>query len=996
MPTPTFTPGDTKEDDTLNPGQQYYDRRFNDLAKREESGTFDDIAKNYNTSTADSATEDRNIAAARQRETENTGWNTRVSGSGKGSGKLGGRFNIKNLKKSGPIATILAIIGVGGFGATVLFSPAMLLVNMKETLADKFNSQLAVLDARSNKIIAKKIGKTVTSGVCSPVTIRCKYKTMSRRQLAKLDKAGIKVVDADGNQLAKRGRGAAIELDGKRYDASELQRELRNNPRMRSAFNRAYNPKVTAFSDKIASKVNSKLKISKKNAFEGAATKEDLNKKIRGAVSGETFSLEKDLGITKNGDNYVDKDGNTLTEEEVTKRRAGIEALDKEALAQKELAGTGKKMTKSAVKGAVTITALGANGVDTLCTGYRTIRGIGFAAKYIGMLQLSRYAFTFMNTADAIKAGDATPEQVEYLSTILTSTNSKGKSASDSYGYHYAAYGDVSGKPSDTPKTDEEARLADEVLRYTNGQLVSKNAMASIIGGIDGAGSTDGADSVCSFVKSGWGQTLLFGIAIVGAGVAIASGGFSLGWGAGAQVGASTSLAVALGLVTPKLIDMAAGTLVTGDENGNEAGNAITSGAGAYDSQMAQGRGLAVLTKADAVAYQEMNNQTLAVYSAADRLTASPFDTSNPHTFVGAIAKNLMPYITNTSPSSIVASVLGSLSHAVASLQTNTKAQSTIEEFSQCDDPDYAKKDIAADPFCNVKYGISPNALNKDPETVLEELVAGGHVDEETGQPKSEAFQNFIETCVDRTNSIGGYSDDQDSDSAKGYHCIQGQGEDEALNTNFRLYLIDKSIIDEMEDEPEATPESTNDTSAGDTGTLTAGGMSEAEGRALMNTYIRERSQYLSAATVSQYPNECVTFVKYFLSRYVDKGFSSGALGNGRYVVSNLLKATYNRGKTFGDGGHTPKLYAVASYPPGVGSASNGPYGHTAIVIHVYDDGATLVAEAGSGFGSGGGTPRYTSITKISAAESRKATYAYTDGILHGLEGAGGDTGGSS
>jgi hypothetical protein len=38
----------TDDNDTrLDPGQADYDKKFNDLQKREEAGTFDDIAKNY-------------------------------------------------------------------------------------------------------------------------------------------------------------------------------------------------------------------------------------------------------------------------------------------------------------------------------------------------------------------------------------------------------------------------------------------------------------------------------------------------------------------------------------------------------------------------------------------------------------------------------------------------------------------------------------------------------------------------------------------------------------------------------------------------------------------------------------------------------------------------------------------------------------------------------------------------------------------------------------
>ena len=823
MPTPLFTPGDEKQDERLNPGQQDADRRFGDLSNAEKQGTIDnDSSGGSFGSNGDTSQEDADLKKLQDKESSgsaNSGWANNVNNSG---GKTKQKFTIKNFaKKKGPLAAILAALGIGGFGMTVLFGPAMLLVNMKETMANKFNDQLSSLDIRSNRVMAKKIGQSVTSGSCSTVTIRCKFQTMSKRQIAKLETAGIKALDADGNQLTSRGRAASLEIDGRQYNAQELQRELRSNPTLRSAFNRAYNPKVAAFSDAISSKTNTRLKISKRNNLDSAASKEELNKKMRNGVLADNFSIENDPSITTekdvNGNDVKDADGNNkyinkatgtpLSEEDIAARQSQLAQFDAETKARASLGKTGETMTKSTIKSAALVTGLGAGAVDSTCTGYRMIRTVGFAAKYIGMLQLARYAYTFMNTADAIKAGDATPEQVEYLGNIVTSTNSQGKSATDSYGYGYAAYGDVGGKPTLDTNTLEEAQLADETLRYTNGQLVSNGAMAKIISFVSNGGTTTAAaDDACKFVKSGWGQTILIGTAVAGAAVAIFSGGVSLGWGTGVQIAASTTLAIAIASLTPKLSDMASGTLVTGDENGNEAGNAITSGMGAYNAQSSQSRGLAVLTKEDAVAYQNLTNETVALYDAVDRLEADPLDVNNQNSFVGSFVSKLLPHVVKNNTVSISGSVLGSFSAATNSLaSTFTTKAATADEFNQCDDPEYAEVGLAADPFCNLKYGMSAAALDTDPETVLDYMINNGHIDENTGDAKSDAYKKYITTCVDRTNSIGGYSEgEENAPDPKGYECIQGYGENAARNDMFRLYIIDKSIVDEMDGEDEA------------------------------------------------------------------------------------------------------------------------------------------------------------------------------------------------
>lgn len=808
MPT-TFIPGDEKQDEKLNPGQQHADRQFSKIAKAEENGTFNDIVNNYD-KTADPSDEDASIRKLREQESrgERASWKNNVENK---SDNVKKKLTIKGFsKKKGALAAILSMLGIGGFGMAVMFSPSWILIQMKETYSEKFNDQLSTMTVRSNRALAKKIGKTVTGGVCSPVTIRCKYQTMSKRQIAKLQKAGIEVMDENNNPLTSRGRAHHLTIDGKEYDASALQKELRTNARMRSAFNRAYNPKVAAFTDAISQKTNLRLKISKKNNLKDATKKEDLNKTLRSSISAEDFAIQNDPGIItekdKNGnDVYKDKDsGRVLTSEEIATRQADFEKFDTETLRKKSLTETNKIITKSSIKGALTVTALGAGAVDSACTGYTLIRTVGFAAKYIGMLQLARYAHTFMNTADAIKAGDATPEQVEYLGNILTSTNSVGKSATDSYGYKYAVYGDVLGKPSSDTETIEQGKLADETLRYTNGQLVSTNVLTSIINAVSAGGTTKSADEVCKFVKSGWGQGLLVGAAAAGAVAAFISGGLSLGWGTAAQVGVSVTIGIAIGIVTPKLIDMASSTFVTGDENGNEAGNAITSGMGAYNAQSSQSRGLAVLTKEDAIAYQNLTSETVALYNEVEKNETNPFDASNKNTFVGSFVSKTLPYIQKGSSTSIVGSLFGPLNAASRSINSILSAKAAgDDEFNQCSDPEYEERNLAADPFCNLKYGLSVAALDIDPEVVLDYMISGQHIDEISGEPTSDEFKGYIKNCVDRTNSIGGFSEDN-LDTGEG--CIQG-GEDNERNTYFRLYLVDSSIINEMDEE---TKNSTN------------------------------------------------------------------------------------------------------------------------------------------------------------------------------------------
>ena len=118
MALPTL-PGEEKREDTLNPGQQDYDRRFNDIAKAEEQGTFNDIANNYN-QTADSSQEDGNINRLKERESEgdssaNGGWKYNAGNNAAKPEKFKRLKQVfKISRKRGGIVGILALLGVGG------------------------------------------------------------------------------------------------------------------------------------------------------------------------------------------------------------------------------------------------------------------------------------------------------------------------------------------------------------------------------------------------------------------------------------------------------------------------------------------------------------------------------------------------------------------------------------------------------------------------------------------------------------------------------------------------------------------------------------------------------------------------------------------------------------------------------------------------------------------------------------------------------------------
>jgi hypothetical protein len=162
-----------------------------------------------------------------------------------------------------------------------------------------------------------------------------------------------------------------------------------------------------------------------------------------------------------------------------------------------------------------------------------------------------------------------------------------------------------------------------------------------------------------------------------------------------------------------------------------------------------------------------------------------------------------------------------------------------------------------------------------------------------------------------------------------------------------------------------------------DCGSLVSGGMTLDKAVAFMKEYRGLRPQTwtlgtwgteysIFAATCSGGPlANCVAFSEYFVNRYTDKQYVHTSNGDG--VVKDLLAMGFKAG------GHTPKVYSVFS----------ATYGHTGVVLGIdKTNNKIIIGEASCGY----------SMDEIHAKEydlkaftSNTYTYAYTDGLLKGV-----------
>lgn len=768
--------------------------------------------------------------------------NSRTSGSyeredGRGIEKLRA-FNFKNImKKKGPLGVIVAL-GVGlPTILTIFLSPALLLQQFTETLTGKFNDQLAALDVRSTMLLKKKYNSTITKNTCGvTITIRCKYQSIRENSgLAKrLRNAGIEI-KGDNSIIPGRIKPTAFVFDGKEIEAKNLLREARTNPALRSALRRGYDPLFAAFSDKISTKVRTSLGLKKSSNVKSSSDPDKMDEDLKKTASGtdnipadgkKLTPVDEDGNPVDDADahHYEDSEGNSYDKDEGRRVNTMIdEGFDRDKLASK----VSKTAIKSSVKSALLVTSLGAGAADSLCSAWIMIRVAGFAAKVYQQRQLIRYSYEFVKAGHKQRYGALTAEEMTYFGNKLTQVNSEGKAALDSDGYRFAAYGDLFSpgtfdtdaikSEDDKVKTADAALVKNETSRYVNGQLLNDNLMSKLVGKITGSESNTvkSADSACKFTKSWKGQALVFGLAAAGAVVAFFTGGISVGVGAAISAAASVAISVAFAVIQPKLIDMAKGEVIKGDENGNETGNAVVAGMGGYNAQTAQGGGLRVASQSAYAEYNDMNSRLIAQYNEEDRASRSPLDPTSKNTFLGSIVHSILPYSTKMQ-------TVGSSSLAITSMVGNTlsslgrspisSAADESEQYSQCDDAEY--KGLAADPFCNLRYMLPETDI--DPMTVLDYMIEGGYITEEDPTPQGD-YAEYVKNCIDRETSIGDpFTADGGAGGNAGDDCVVGKGDkNEKRNTMFALFYVDSRVDDGMDndfDTAQASSEAVADT----------------------------------------------------------------------------------------------------------------------------------------------------------------------------------------
>lgn len=927
--------------------------RPHDLGEAETTGTpYEDAGTDQFEAFANDPANHKDSSENMVREAEDTpsdNWATNVSGNSAGKNQS---FDLKKFgkklltKRGAAVGGVTGIIAAGGISLSMIFSPAMLLVHIKEVVLDRFNIQDTAIQERSDKILAAKIAGKSTKG-CEGAKLTCRFGKMSNKMLKSMADSGIVpykdgkplVIDDDVKDWRKTQRPDEFrpteEAKGRfnlkkgqtGIKAREFNTFLRNNPSAAAIFRKAFNPKWAAFWDSTYTRFLNKVGFGGK----GSKIKGDDKKSIEESVK---------ENADKAGDNSLDANGESKNNDKETnedQKKANENATASNEGAANDVNDATKSAKGSAAELGEKVGKIGKSGALAFVSMYCFITvdapKISKALRALQMAQLISFSLTFLQVADKIKTSNNTPVSADEVSTIgslftQSKKDSSGKyvkkSAMESDGMLYALEGNTkfNSSTSDITNWIPGGGIMQTITTLSN-TLSSSNATYK-----------KAVDTSCKAFNSPVGQVFQLAVDFNPAGIAIQ--------GAMLVVTQTPWFKNAM----EKLFKAMAGQLIHNTDVMEDFGNAVANGMVYSMGEGGSAGATMPMTVDQAVAYSKMTTETRIANAAIDRAELSPFDATNPNTFMGSIVTKMIPYYgaVQSSPLGALGAVTDVVSNTFSSILTpksSAYANLTKDNLTSCGDVGITSQGIAADPICNIQYGIPTNYLTSiDPADNVQWLINKGYVlDDDSGggyeDDDSIVSGSPLETYLTNCRFGGEESDTKD--------CIIDSEE----KARYALYYIDHRIQKDMDGEDEYKSDaSVTAASSGSSNSATTGS------GAAIGDY--KPGSYQCAAWVGQLVLPDIYGI-------------ANPHGNGNEIAPNLGKMGYKVDST-------PAVHSIVSWPAYCNcQGGSSSAGHVGVVDAVNADGS-IVVEAYNSHGD----EKY-AVTTITAANAKKLQYAHVE-----------------
>ena len=735
---------DSETDSRLNPAEQ---AKFDQISAGSDSGSelsdrekdaINDLESQFDNKDSDLNPSQNDSASAAVNDQESS-----VPGNGfyqPSAGKKKSPVTFKSLlKKRGPIAAIVGILGLGGGIMGIFLSPATMLQNIMENFTWKNDSASVVKETRMKKVINRMLGSGDDAGICNNKKIKCKTGRLSNKALTKFKKSGLVPVDSDGKEIDIKKRGYPEKNpthwkveglnDGKPIESSKLKDEL-----------------LKKENRKIASKVYGRTGLFKMRfrAWTGKHIS-GLYKKFELKRNSAISKLDKKLGIKEKREKFKEK---------LPKFKEGP-ALEKVG---KGVSNLGSKLKKGGLAYAISAGACTVVKIPNLiAAGVAAIQ----LAPLLGLVMdviLSPGSQAKASGLDSSGSGFS-QETMETIGTMLTergkmkgSDNAEG-SALDSP-YLLAAMGVNNDKPG-------------IAKNYIPGYSVATNPIVRTLNSAEEA-----SEPVCNYILS---PVAMYTSMAAEAAIAASTGGISaiLSWAGKAALSEVIKKVLEYTVgekVKNILAELAKSLLIPDKAQYKDLGDALGVGAAAFFSAGSMGQMLPGLKMSQLAEFNGIQIANEEFQKEMDIASLSPFDTSSRYTFLGSIFHNMgnMMMANGTyskTPVAMLSNILRLPSMAL-SYSSTAKAASGMYSDKYCG---YAKdfsmgSGSSEDPAVNMAglpcTGITNSQANMSVEEAIQIAEDEGWVKKDADIPDGATIADLMDNYIIKDTPLHDFIED--------------------------------------------------------------------------------------------------------------------------------------------------------------------------------------------------------------------------------------------
>ena len=748
---------DSETDSRLNPAEQ---AKFDQISAGYDSGSelsdrekdaINDLESQFDNKDSDLNPNQNDSASTAVNDQESS-----VPGNGfyqPSAGKKKSPVTFKSLlKKRGPIAAIVGILGLGGGIMGIFLSPATMLQNIMENFTWKNDSASVVKETRMKKVINRMLGSGDDAGICNNKKIKCKTGRLSNKALTKFKKSGLVPVDSDGKEIDIKKRGYPEKNpthwkveglnDGKPIESSKLKDELlkKENRKIASkVYGRTglFKMRFHAWTGKHISKLYDKFKLKRNSAIS---------------------KIDKKLGVKEKANKFKEK----------------LPGFNDD----KAIGGINERVTKSTEKlkkgGLVYVAAAG------ICLALKLPNIIASGVAAIQLVPLLGLVMdVILSPGSQAKASGLdssgsgfSQETMETIGTMLTergkmkgSDNAEG-SALDSP-YLLAAMGVNNDKPG-------------IAKNYIPGYSVATNPIVRTLNSAEEA-----SEPVCNYILSPVAMytSQLVDLAVDATGAASFGLTSLANWIAKKTLATVTTelLKYAVGDTVKRVLkELAVSMLTSNNAQYKDLGDALGVGAAAFFASGSMGQMLPGLKMSQLAEFNGIQIANEEFQKEMDIASLSPFDTSSRYTFLGSIFHNMgnMMIANGTyskTPVAMLSNILRLPSMAL-SYSSTAKAASGMYSDKYCG---YAKdfymgSGSSEDPAVNMAglpcTGITNSQANMSVEEAIQIAEDEGWIQKDMDIPdgadisdlmnngyivKDTPLHDFVEDCGDA--STGSY-----------------------------------------------------------------------------------------------------------------------------------------------------------------------------------------------------------------------------------------------